>query len=143
MSKILMAILALFLLFGAFAVPITDGIKGWRTDDTTQAFVVVTAAGATTANVTLTSDLYQDKASEVISISSNETEAPVATSYDSATNHLLVSALNAATTRTLTVEYYADTDSTVMNAIGPFLAVLIIGGLALATVYGVWKAKHR
>jgi hypothetical protein len=141
-GKVLLAILAIFLLFGAFASPISDGIKGWRTEDITQNFVVVTGAGVTSANVTLTKDLFQGAASEVIAISSNETEVPVATSYDESTNNLLVSAINASKTRTLSVEFYADSDSLVMQAIGPFLGVLIIGGLAFATVMGVLKKRH-
>lgn len=142
-GKVFLAILAIFLLFGAFASPISDGIKGWRTEDLTQNFIVTTGGGITTANVTLTRDLFQGSASQVIDVSSNITEIPVATSYDESTNNLLVSALNAADTRTLSVEYYADSDNAVMQAIGPFLGVLIIGGLALATVWGIWKNKRR
>jgi len=44
---------------------------------------------------------------------------------------LTISALNPADTRTLTVEYYGEADNAVMKAIGPFLAVFIIGGLHL------------
>ncbi len=132
MGKVIFIILAIFLLLGAFASPINDGIKGWRTNNTTQNFSVTTAAGVTTANVTLTRDLYQDDVSEVIAISSNVTgESPVATSYTSATKVLLVSALDAATTHTLGVNFYAETDSTVLRAVGPFLGILIIGGLIM------------
>lgn len=142
MEKVLIGILALFLLFGAFATPILDGIKGWRTEDTTQSFIVTTGAGETTANVTLTKNLYNDDVSEVIALSStNGTEAPVATSYDDTTLNLLISALNASITRTLTVEYYGLPDNTVMDAIGPFLGFLVIGGLAFAAVRGIWKNK--
>ena len=141
MGKVFMALLAVFLLLGAFASPINEGIKGWRTVDTTQSTVVVTAAGVTTANVTLTSDLYQDKATEVISVSSNVTETPVATSYTEATNYLLISALDAATTRTLAINYYADSESSVMLAVGPFLGILIFGGL-LAVIFMSARGKR-
>ncbi len=133
MGKVLFVILAVFLLLGAFATPINDGIKTWRADRPTQNFVVITPAGVTTANVTLTEDLFEDDVTEVISITSNVTgENPVATAYTPASNKLLVSALDADTTRTLAVYYYAETASTVMQAIGPFLGILIFGGLLLA-----------
>jgi anti-sigma-K factor RskA len=143
LGKVFIGILALFLLFGVFASPISDGIKGWRSTDNTQNFVVATAGGVTTANVTLNSALYQDNVTEVISVSSNETEFPVATSYDEATKNLLISALNAASGRTLTVEYYGESDSEVMQAIGPFLGFLVIGGLAFAVIYGIWKGRKH
>jgi len=141
MSKVFFAILAVFLLLGAFQASINDGIKGWRTEDTTEAYSpVTTGVGVTTANVTLTSELYQDKASEVIAVSSNVTgETPVATSYVTTGNKLLISALDADTTRTLTVNYYADSDSTVMAAVGPFLGLLIFGGL----LFGIFLASRN
>lgn len=137
MSKVLYMIIAVFLLIGVFASPINDGIKGWRTRDTTDAFTVTTAAGQTTANVTLTRDLFSDDTAEVISITSNITgESPIATTYTAATNYLLISALNAGATHTLTVNYYAESDSGVILAIGAFLSILIIGGL----IVGVYRA---
>jgi len=139
-SKVFIAILAVFLLLGAFQSPINDGIKGWRTIDATQNFAVTTGAGVTTANVTLDGDLYQDNVSEVIAITSNVTgESPIATSYETATNVLLISALDASETRTLGVNYYAETESTVMQAVGPFLGVLIFGGLLFAIFWGSRK----
>jgi len=139
-GKAVLALLAVFLLLGAFITPINDGIKGWRTENTTQSAVVTTGAGVTTANVTLAGDLFQDDETEVISVSSNITETPIATSYVAATNYLLISALSASETRTLTINYYADTESTVLNAIGPFLSFLVIGGLLLSIA---WGAVHK
>lgn len=141
MGKVFLMILAVFLLLGAFATPILDGIKGWRTEGTTEAHAVTTGAGVTTANVTLSNDLFQDDVSEVITITSNITgEEPIATTYTAATNRLLVSALNASATHTLTVNYRADSDSTVMAALGPFLAILIFGGLMAGIFMGM---RHK
>ena len=139
-SGVLLGILAMFLLLGPFQPAISDGIKGWRTDDTTEISIVTTAAGVTTANVTLGHDLYQATVSEVISVTSNITESPVATSYTEATKVLLISALNANDSRTLTIEYYAETDDTVMRALGPFLSVLIFGGCAFAILISIWQS---
>lgn len=139
--KVFIGILAIFLLLGAFSGAILDGIKGWRTEDTTQSYIVATGAGVTTANVTLSLELYNDEVTEVISVTSNETETPIASSYDDATQKLLIAALNANDSRTLTVNYYGLPDDDVMNAIGPFLAFIVIGGLVFAIVYGVWKGR--
>lgn len=128
-GKVFVGILAIFLLLGAFSGPIIDGIKGWRTNDATQSFAAPTAANVTTANVTLTYDLYQAAVPEVSSITSTEgADAPSATSYTEVTKVLLVSGLDDDNTRTLTVNYYAETDDNVMRVLGPFLGVLIIGG---------------
>jgi len=143
MGKVFFIILAVFLLFGAFSSPILDGIKGWRTEDVSENHVsVTTAAGVETANITLDRDLFQDNASEVISITSNITgEEPLATSYTASSNRLLVSALNEDDTRTLVVNYLADSESSVMAAIGPFLGVLIIGGLVVAIFAGAFGKR--
>lgn len=143
LGKVFAGIILMFLLFAGFSSYIIDGIKGWRTVTPTESFIVTTAGGVTTSNVTLALELYQSHTSEVIAVSSNITESPVATSYDKVTQNLLISALQAGKTRTISVRYYGLPDDNVMKAIGPFLAVLIIGGLAFATLYGVWKDKQR
>lgn len=140
MGRVFFAIFAIFLLLGVFRENIQDGIKGWRTNDTTEAHSVVTGAGVTTANVTLTDELFQDSTAEVIAITSNITgENPVATSYVSATQVMLVSALNPSATHTLTVNYYAETESTVVRIIGPFLSFLIFGFLLFCIIGAVFK----
>lgn len=139
--KVFFAILAIFLLLGAFASPINDGIKGWRTEDTTENEQVTTAGGVTTANVTLSNDLFQDDVTEVISISSNITESPIASSYVAASNQLLISALNAGVTRTLAINYYAETDNNVLQVVGPYLSLLIIGGLLVGIVMTFLKRR--
>ena len=142
MGKIVGGILAIFLLLGAFASPIIEGIKGWRTVDTTEQYVVVTGGGETGDNVTLSYDLFQAALPEVIAITSTEeTDTPAATAYVEATNALEVSGLTASETRTLTVNYYGETANAVMKAIGGFLAVLIIGGLVGLVLWDM--AKHK
>ena len=59
MGKIAIGVLTVFLILGVFREPILDGIKGWRTNDTNQSESVATAAGVTSANVTLDYDLYR------------------------------------------------------------------------------------
>lgn len=132
MNRMIGIVISIFLLFGVALTPITDGIKGWRTLDTTESFSVTTVAGQTTANTTLDRDLFKDSVAEVITVSSNISgESPIASAYTAATNKLLIAALNPSATHTLTVNYYADTDSDVMQVVGPFLGVIIIGGLVV------------
>lgn len=129
-----------FILLVSFSGAIADGVKGWRTDTITESEAsVVTGAGETTANVTLDRELYQNSVVEVIAISSNVTESPVASTYTSATQVLLVSALDTSTTRTLTLNYYSELEDTVMQAIGAFILFAIFGGCAGAILWGIFK----
>jgi len=141
-GKVMIGILAMFLLLGAFSSPIIDGIKGWRTNDTTQGFTVSTPADVITANVTLAYDLYQAAVPEAYSVTSGlGTDTPSATSYTEATKVLLISGLDDDQgPRLLTVKYYAETDDKVMRVLGPFLAVLIIGG---CVAFILWGMLHK
>ncbi len=144
LGKVFVGILALFLLLGAFASPINDGIKTWRTQNITESFAVTTGGGETTENVTLASDLFQATTSEVESITSTlGGETPVASSYTEATNVLLVAGLTESQSRTLTINYYAEPEETIMRAIGPFLAFLIFGGIIGAIMYGIFHKSGR
>lgn len=145
MGRVVIAIIALFLLLGAFAVPISNGIKTWRTDQLTHTEEdVVTDVNETSANVTLPAGrtLFQADASNA-TVTSSITESPVASSYDEDTRELLITGLVAEQTRTLTIRYLVETEDTVMKVIGPFLAVLIFGGLIGALFYGVYKGGGR
>src|SRR4030042_4456887 len=94
-GKILVVVIAVCLLLAAFSSPILDGIKGWRTNDTTEAFLVTVGGGVTTANVTLAYDLYQAALPEIIALTSGlGTDTPVATSYTEATKMLFVAGLD-------------------------------------------------
>lgn len=142
MGKILMAVVSLFLLLGFFSSPINDGIKNWRTRNSTESYTVTTAAGVTSGNVTLSYDLFRDLTAEVIAISSNNTsDVPVANAYTADTNLLNVTGLEADEVRALTVNYYADPENAIMLAIGGFLSIAIIGGLAFMIIWGALKKK--
>ena len=140
-GRVLVGILA-FILLVSFSGVIGLGIKGWRTDDVSHSEAVETGAGVTTANVTLTRDLFNDEVTEVQSISSNITETPIASTYTSATNLLGISALTASESRTLTIVYYSEVDDAIMRIIGPFLAFMIFGGCAGAILWSIWKGRR-
>ena len=117
----------------------------------------LTPAGGslTTANVTLTDTLWDALVANVSAISSNvsanDTGTLVASSYDSATQKLLVSGLGANTTRTLTVSFYNMTTTfdglySVMGIYGVLIWVAITGaGLAMLGfgTYGLIKSRSR
>lgn len=139
-GKILVGILALFLLLAAFASDMTDGIKAWRTDDTTQQFAVTTGAGVTAGNMTLSYDLFQAATAEVQSISSNNTnDVPVPIGYIESTKSLEVGGLEAAEVRTLTVNYLAEDTNEVMRVTGAFLGIIVVGGCIGLILWGMFK----
>ncbi len=141
MGKVIVVIAALILLFGVFSDNIIDGINDWRTDETTENFLTTTGAGQTSANLTLSYDLFQAALAEVTSItSSNVTDTPVGTAYVGDDKQLTVGGLAASATRTLTVDYTSETEDAEMRLIGPFLGVLVLGG---AVFYIFWQAKRK
>lgn len=139
-GKIILAILCIILLFG-FAGTITGGIHTWRTDTVTQAASVATGGGVTTGTVTLTRDPLGDSTTEITSVTSSIAETPVITSYTTATNALLLSNLTAAENRTITVIYSAEKVDSMMQAMGPFLLVIVFGIILGAIAYGLFGGK--
>ena len=80
-------------------------IDQFRLDDQVDPFVETTGGAETTADVTLSQDLYGDETRNA-SVSSNVTgDAPVASSYVSATNVLTITGLQVSTSHYLTITY--------------------------------------
>jgi len=142
---------SLMLLIGACIIilllaAVVTGINDFRSTEYTEAHgLVTTAAGKTTANVTLTQDLFEDRTSEVVSVTSNITsDVPLVTTYTAATNYLHVSGLTADVSRTLTVVYKIGnlTDYYGVDlAARTVLTFMILGviGLVAAAVYQATK----
>lgn len=146
MGNVFIGVIAVFLLLGAFSTPILNGIKTWRTDGpTTQLIAVTTAGGVTSANVTLTKDLYQASVDQITSITSpNGSDTPVGSSYTESSKVLNIVGLADGTTRNLTLTYYGESDQSIMRIIGPFLGFFIIGGLLVLLVMGAaGKGRRR
>ncbi len=141
MGKIVVAIICIVLLLG-FAGGITTGIHNWRTDEVTQLAAVTTGGGVTTGNVVLSRDLYNSAVSEVKSITSTYSEYPATGTYTEGTKTLQITGLAESQTRTLTIKYYSEKDDEILQTLGPFLAVLIFGGIIGAIVWYVWKGKR-
>jgi len=102
------------------------GIDSARTDEYTQSVAgVATAAGVYAANITLGQDVYDDEVASIVSISSNESsDSPTAYSWNSVSNTLWVSGLEADATRTLEVDFYIDS-VTLMAGASSFLTLFL------------------
>lgn len=91
-----------------FMLPLTEMIYDFRTDQRADDFTVTTAAGVTTANVTLGKPVFDDD-TQTISFSSNTTtDIPVVSSYNVTSRQLLIAGLTASTTRAVEVTYDID-----------------------------------
>ncbi len=135
------------LLLGALVIilllPSTvPSIQDFRSESFTEAQgSITTAAGITSANVTLTQDLFDDATSEIVSITSSDaTDIPLATTYTAASNKLLVIGLNDDASRTLTIVYKIGTLTDFWGvdlASRTLLTFIILGviGVVAAAVY--------
>jgi len=84
------------------------GVDQFRLADQVDPFAVDTGGGETSVDVTLSQELYGDETRNA-SITSNVTaDAPIASSYVSATRVLTVTGLQASTAHYLTVTYKID-----------------------------------
>jgi|SRR3990172_10535902 len=90
-----------------FLLPITTLVYDFRTDLETDTFSVTTAIGETSANTTLLVAIYGND-TDTISYTSNVTETPSVSAYDTATRQLTTASLTANVTRSLVVSYNID-----------------------------------
>jgi len=88
---------------------VMDSAHSIQTESQADSYNVTTGAGETSADVTLTRDLWAHNVTAVTNFTSTEaTDVPVASSYVEATRALTVGGLAESKTRTLSVTY--DTD---------------------------------
>jgi len=87
-------------------LPVTDAIYDFRTELRTDSFLTTTAAGVTSANVTLLDDIFGCPDIDSVDVDSdNVTDTPVPVSANCTTRALLVDGLSANITRILDVSY--------------------------------------
>jgi len=127
-------------------LPFTDSAYAFRTDLREDNFTVSTAAGVTSANVTLFDEVYDDDTSTISIVSNDADDAPLYTSYNATTRQMLFSGLAVSTDRTVTVTYDVDALSgnsvfhTLMDQ-APWLYILIIIALPIAGLVAIWKGR--
>ena len=139
-AVILLLGVALLLLFSPAMM---DALDNFRLDDQADSYVVGSGVASTT--VTLSQALYGGRTANVQSISSNVTDdAPIASSYATATKVLTITGLDNSTGHYLTVTYNIDglTDffggQTAARAF-PLLFVMAILAIAGGSVYYAWS----
>jgi len=147
MNKIVAPVLALIaVVFVWLMLPnVGDSIHDFRFDSHSADYSVSTAAAVTNTTEILQYDLADNDTQYVTDISSDlATDNPIATSYTSASNALLIVGLTADTSRNLTVEYqsaaledYKGADS--MVKLGPLVLIVVGLLLFLAILYRVFK----
>lgn len=103
-ASILIAAGVIVLMMAGFMSALNSFMVKTQTDP----YTVTTAAGVTSANVTLSQDLYAGATSRVTVSSTDTTDNPIAWTYTTATRVLLVTGLEANTSRTLTIAYDID-----------------------------------
>ena len=145
--KIFYAFLVIVAATLLFMLPITTMVYDFRTDIREDTFTVTTAAGVTSANVTLLKTIY-DNDTATISYLSSKPEVPVFTSYNTTSRQLLTGNLTALTTRTLYVSY--DTDAltgytaldTLLDRV-PFIWLLIIIAFPVAALGSMFVGRNN
>lgn len=120
-------------------------INMFRMTDQTDPFNVTTGGAVTTADVTLSQSLFDDATYNVVVTSNNTADAPIASTYTSATKLLHVTGLNAEDYRQLSVVYKIDALSSYYAAgvgtkIWPIFLVLGTIGLIIGAVYTAMKS---
>lgn len=125
--------------------PMILAIDQFRLKDQIDPFNVTTAAAVTSANVTLSQDLYNDATSGVSIESDLDTDAPVASTYTAATNYLLVTGLTADDSRQLTITYDIDrlSDYYGAQAGARVLPILIILGVICIVAGASYQTFRR
>lgn len=135
----------ILVLFGTMMV----GIKSAQTSERSDVFnAVTTGAGATTANVVLVADPFENDKLNVSSIiSSNALDAPLPDSYVSASNTLTVRGLKDGDTRNLTVTYLYGSLTGKAAPTGQFLGMIpLFVGIAIVVIIigaGIFVFAHK
>ena len=133
----------IILLLGA----VLAGITSFRSAEYEEPHNVTTAGGVTTANITITQDLFNDDTA-FATIASNDTDdAAVPSSYTTSTNTLSISGLAASTTRQLTVTYrygqLGDYWGADLGArVWPLMIVLGVIGVIVGAVVSAYKSRE-
>ena len=88
-----------------FLLPVSDAVIDFSADADVSAQSVATAS-VTTAEITLPSAIYNNNHRLVTVTSSNASDTPAVTAYNTTTQNITLTGLVENTTRTLTADYY-------------------------------------
>jgi len=129
-----------------FLLPITGAMYDFQTDRQEDDFSVITAAGVTTDNLTLSETIYDADTTTISLISDLSSDVPGWTAYDNTSHSLAISGLTANATRNITVYYdiYALGDNTAINNLTDRMAwfwLLIIIAFAPAALAAIFTNR--
>lgn len=141
-GSVLMGIIMVAVMFVLFPI-VMESSHELQTDVATQTeAAVATGIGEVAADVVLTTALWADSNTNVVSVTSdNVLDTPVAGTYTAGTRTLNVTGLAANDTRALTLSYKIDalTDYTGMGQMVAVAPLLLFMGVLGALVFGLYK----
>ena len=141
-TSFLIVLLDIFLWF----LPYQSAIYDFRTDIQTDYFETATAVGVTSANVTLSKELYDDDTQTFVLNSDLATDDPTLSTYNGTTRVALIAGLTGNTTRELEVQYDAPSFeetgglSTFLDVV-PWFWMLILVMFPVAALAYIWWGK--
>ncbi len=119
---------------------ILPSISDFRSQDYSEDHIVTTNVSETQSEISLSQELYSDATYNAVVTSNISEDAPIPSSYVSATQVLTVTGLEADNTRRLTVDYKIDAlpeypGASVASAIWPLLIIVGVIGIIAGAVY--------
>jgi hypothetical protein len=144
MSKVLMSVVGLVLGLMLIGNVLPDVIHDVATEDYAEPFSV--SSGVTNTTQTLSYDHYYADLTSLSATSDDVADTPVVMSYAEATKEVVVTGLDAAESRILTISYVRESrqDFTGFSAFVRLLPFLLIVGLVMAALWGLfsaWKSR--
>lgn len=136
-AGLLIAAIIIILMMPACLVSINEFRMAEQVDE----YNVTTGGGVTEADVVLSQDLFSDETRNADATSNLSSDAPIASTYASATNTLTITGLEASADRRLTVTYQIDALSDYWGAgtgtrVWPILLILgVLGVVTGAVIY--------
>ena len=145
-NNIFNAFLILFVAVILWLLPQTSAIADFITDLRTDTLSATTAVAATTANVTLLDSLYDDDIGSVAIFSDDDTDTPLANSYNTTSRALNITGLTANATRVLEVTYDIDAlggSPAVVIFVGnlPFIWLIVIAVFPMAAIFVIFRNR--
>ena len=127
-------------------LPVTTGIYSFRTDVKDDVFTIATGVGVTSANVTLTKELYDDDTSTIDLLSASSADVPILSAYNSGTHSVLIGGLSDNLTRSVTVsyDYPALSSNSAVDTLFdnlPLIWYLMLIGLPAAAIAAIFLGK--
>lgn len=119
-----------------------DVVNDVAADDYSEPFSVVTGAGETSTNETLSYAHYYEDLTDLSASSDNESDTPVVMAYNEDTYVVNVAGLAVSDSRILTISYVREANQqfTGMSSFVRLLPFIAVVGLIVACIWGIFSA---